>query len=386
MHIDELIDALRALGHEVVVIEPPARAQTGFGGKAGRLAWLRNHLPQALYELLEIAYNVPVYLRLRRAWRKHAPDALYERHNLYLLAGAWLKRRYGAPYLLEVNQPMHIERSSHGGLALGRIARETERWVWRQADVVLPVTGVLADILERAGVDSSKMSVIQNGIDPQRFAGYPSLEEAKRKLGLEGRLVLGFTGFVRAWHGLDQVVEFLARVQDPSFILLIVGDGPARGELEAQARQLGIGDQVRFTGVVRREEIRDHIASFDIALQPAATEYASPLKLFEYLALRRAVVAPRQANLLEILTDDVNALLFEMDRPGSMEATISRLAMDSSLRLRLGQRAGELITERGYTWEHNARRVVALAEGVIAGEPHGSGSAARPKPIVATSR
>jgi glycosyltransferase involved in cell wall biosynthesis len=365
VHITEMIGALRALGHEVIVVEPNSAASTDFGGEAGMLSWLRQRLPRAIYELLELAYNVPLYLRLRRAWLSHRPDVLYERHNLYVLAGAWLKRRHRAPYLLEVNQPLFLERSKYGGLALGSLAESTEHWVWRQADVCLPVTGVLGDILKAGGVDAARIEVVHNGIDPESFAGFPSLAEAKRALGLDGYTVLGFTGFVREWHGLDKVVDYMARSSRTDTLLLVVGDGPAREPLQAQAAALGIGDRVRFTGTVGRDRVRDYVAAFDVALQPAATDYASPLKLFEYLALGRAIVAPRQANILEILEDGENAVLFDVGVDGAMEAAIARLENDPKLRARLGAHAAALIGERGYTWRGNAERIVGHAEALV---------------------
>ena len=107
---------------------------------------------------------------------------------------------------------------------------------------------------------------------------------------------------MRDWNGLEPVIDQLARTDGQRWFLLVVGDGPARAALEERARDLGVATRVRFTGVVRREEIPALVSAFDIALQPAANPYASPLKLFEYLALGRAIVAPDQPNIREVLT------------------------------------------------------------------------------------
>jgi glycosyltransferase involved in cell wall biosynthesis len=361
VHIEELVGALRAMGVEVVVVDPPFVGSAGFGGESRLSGRLRRALPRALYELAELAYNVPVYLRLRRAYLQHRPDALYERHNLYLLAGAWLKRRFGVPYLLEVNAPLAEERGAHGGLALPAAAQATESWVWRTADVVLPVTQVLARHVAAQGVPPDRIAVIPNGIDPERFRAAPARDTAKRSLGLEGRVVLGFSGFVRPWHGLDRVIAFLARPEAAACTLLVVGDGPARAPLEAQARHLGVADRLRFTGVVPREEVPAHLAAFDIALQPAATTYASPLKLFEYMAIGCAIVAPAQPNLLEVLRDGEDALLFDEAQPDALQEALARLVGDTALRERLGAGARRTLAARGYTWHNNAQRVAALA-------------------------
>lgn len=367
VHIEEMIRALREIGCELIVVEPPATAAAGFGAQARGLAAIRRLMPKAIGELLELGYSWVAYRRLKRAYLKHRPDVLYERHNLYLLAGKWLKRRFGIPYLLEVNMPIAMERAQHGGLALPWLARRLEVSVWKAADVVLPVTGVLAGILADHGVPPERIRVVHNGINPGAFEGLPERDEAKRRLGLDGRLVLGFTGFVRAWHGLDQVIDFMADAGRENLVLLVVGDGPARAALEERARRLGIASQVRFMGVVERERIPSVLAAFDIALQPAATPYASPLKLFEYMAAACPIVAPRQANITEILGHEANGLLFPPGERDALSAALSRLVAERELRERLGHAARATIKERGYTWLANAGRVVAEARQLTMG-------------------
>ena len=173
--------------------------------------------------------------------------------------------------------------------------------------------------------------------------------------------MLGFTGFVREWHGLDKVIDMIATDPPDSVrTLLIVGDGPARVPLEQQAARLGIGHRVRFTGVVERDDVARYVAAFDIALQPAVTAYASPLKLFEYLALGKAIIGPAQSNIEEILTDGENALLFDPADPLAMPHAISRLCADPLLRVRIADNARRTIADQKLTWLENAQRVVDL--------------------------
>jgi glycosyltransferase involved in cell wall biosynthesis len=362
VHIDEMIAALRAQGHEVRVVAPGAPADRSMGGEVAWVRWLKSLLPRAAYELLECGYSLLAYRRLAAAAREFSPDFIYERYNLFLFAGVMLKRRFGLPLLLEVNSPLAQERASHGGLSLARLARRSEGWIWRNADCVLPVTAVLARDVQAQGVAAERITVIHNGINAAHFAAAPGPVAAKAALGLQDRLVLGFTGFVRDWHGVDRVVAWMATVQAPrNAQLLIVGDGPARADLEARARQLGLGDRVAFTGVVARERVPALVAAFDIALQPAVVPYASPLKLLEYLALGKAIVAPREPNLMELLTDADNAVLFDAGAAGALEQALSRLCADAPLRQHLSRGAKATIDRLNLTWDGNARRVVALA-------------------------
>jgi glycosyltransferase involved in cell wall biosynthesis len=119
---------------------------------------------------------------------------------------------------------------------------------------------------------------------------------------------------------------------------------------------------VHFTGVVERDRVPSFVAAFDIAVQPAATSYASPLKLFEYLAAGCPIIAPRQPNVAEVLTDEVNALLFAPDEPQALANALERLVADPVLRERLGSAARATVKERGFTWLCNAERVVAEAQ------------------------
>lgn len=366
VHIEEMIGALREQGHEVIIVAPPSAETESFGSDAGLVALLKRVMPKWCYELIEFSYSLVAYRRLVKAVRLHKPDCLYERYNLFLPSGVWLARKYRLPMLLEINSPLMEERARHDGLALSGLARWSQAYAWRNADVVLPVTQVLGDIVATYGVDPKRIVVIPNGINQQQFAGAPDAESAKRALGLSNRLVLGFTGFVRDWHGLDKVIAMMA--QDPSEAsrhLLVVGDGPVCATLAQQARNLGIENRVTFTGVIAREDVARHVAAFDIALQPAVVAYASPLKLFEYLALGKAIIGPSQPNLREILTHEHNAVLFDPHNDNAMSEAISRLCADSVLRTKIASNAEATIVEQQLTWGANARRVSSLFQSLL---------------------
>jgi glycosyltransferase involved in cell wall biosynthesis len=371
VHISELIHALRGLGHEVLVVAPPAMEHAEFGSDAGAVALLKRFVPRFAYELMELAYSLLAYWRLKRAVVGFRPDCLYERYNLLLPAGVWIKRNFGLPMLLEVNAPIFEERARYDGISLERLAAWSQRYAWRNADFVLPVTRVLAGMVRDAGVPCERISVIPNGIDPDRF-GNNSLpaEVAKAKLGLRDRLVLGFTGFVREWHGLERVVDLVAdRAGGPGLHLLVVGDGPARESLQARARERGIVDRVTVTGVIDRDRVPRYVAAFDVALQPAVVPYASPLKLFEYLAMGRAIVAPATPNIEEILTDGENAVLFDPEVPDAMLRAIERICADGGLRRRVAEGARNTIALKKLTWDNNARRVAELFEQLLRRPP-----------------
>jgi len=361
VHIEEMIGGLRALGHQVRVVAPSAGKQAGMGASIGWVHRLKDTIPRALYELMELGYSALAYRRLARAMREFQPDVIYERYNLFQMAGLMAKRRFGVPLILEVNSPLVHERSRFDGLALQRLARWSEGTLWRGADRVLPVTQVLAAYVTAYGVPEERVTVIPNGVNAAQFAGAGSPAEAQAALGLSGRLVLGFTGFLRDWHGVDGVIRWMGEPSVSDVVhLLVVGDGPARRDLERLAHAHNLAHRVTFTGVVARERIPAYVAAFDVALQPAVVPYASPLKLFEYLAAGKAVVAPRQANLEEILVDRRNVLFFDPSDPDGLSSALNRIANDRELREALAVGAAATIQAQGLTWVAIAKRVSAL--------------------------
>jgi glycosyltransferase involved in cell wall biosynthesis len=366
VHVEELIAALQHQGHETILVGPPGFMATGFGGSNPFVDRIKRWIPGALYELLEVAYNAKAFLRLRAAVRAQRPDVIYERFSLFLFAGLWMHRLSGIPMLLEVNAPLYEERSKNDGLRLPALGRWAQRLLWNRVDHVLPVTGVLARTVAEYGVAPSRVTVIPNGINPERFGAIPVSAAAKAALGLPPRLVLGFTGFIRGWNEVHRLIDFVA-LHHARFDLhvLVVGDGPARASLQEYARAHGVPDRLTIAGIVERDDVARHVAAFDIAVLPGLTPYSSPLKLFEYLQLGRAIIAPDTENIREILTNGLDALLFDPARDGALEAALLRLCTDATLRTRLGLCAHQTISAKSLTWSCNARRVVAIAEAVI---------------------
>ena len=368
VHIERLVSALRARGHDVRVVGPTAtESKAGGSGGLEKLSdFLRAVLPAAAFEFLELAYNIPAYRRLKREAESFKPDILYERNNLYLLAGLWLKRKLGLPMILEINAPLFEERARFGKLKLKGIARRAERSLWMDADVALPVTKVLADMVAKIRGDRA-MTVIHNGADLDDVP--PPGTDMRARLGLQNKIVLGFVGFVRPWHGLEWAIHALPRL-NADVHLLVVGDGPAQGDLEKEAETLGVRPRVHFVGRVPHDDIAAYVQSFDVALQTKAVAYASPLKMFEYMALGRAIVAPDQPNLREILKADSDALLFDPGDESSFFSALERLSGDAGLRERLGKAARRSVEDTPFTWAENARQVESLAHGLLAKKAH----------------
>jgi glycosyltransferase involved in cell wall biosynthesis len=151
--------------------------------------------------------------------------------------------------------------------------------------------------------------------------------------------------------------------------LLVVGDGPARASIEQCARAHGVASQVSFTGVVARQQVPALAMAFDVALQTALVPYASPLCLFEYLALGKAIVAPNQPNHLEIVRHGVNAWLYDAQADDGLEQALNVLCADAALREQLARAARQVIAAQQLTWRAHAEVVAALGMRLLQSEP-----------------
>ncbi|NMP33062.1 glycosyltransferase family 4 protein [Thalassotalea sp. M1531] len=359
VHIEEIIKSLKKHGHEILLVAPSMGENQDFGGDGGIVAKLKAKLPQWLYEVVEFSYSFYTFLKLAKTIVKDKPVFIYERYNLFNPAGIWAKKIFKLPLILEVNAPLFEERSKYDGISLKGFAKWTENYTWRNADMVLPVTNVLAEHIRSAGVKEDNIEVIANGINTDAFLGEPL--PSPLLINTDNKVVIGFVGFCREWHGLDKIVRLLTMSENQNLFFLIVGDGPVIPSIKDLAKELGVEKRVHITGLVERDDMPAWLEPMDIALQPAVVPYASPLKMIEYLAKGKAIVAPSQPNIKELLIDEENALLFEAEENEQFISCIQRLAADDELRSRLSANAKATIEHLNLTWDENAERIVNLA-------------------------
>ena len=363
VHLSELVNALEKNGHDVRLIGPKLSSDEDNSGNI-MIDTLKKMLPGSIYEILEFVYSFLAFFRLSRAVEEYNPDIIYERYNLFSPAGIWVKKKKSIPLFLEVNAPLFDERSKFSRISLKRLAKWSEIYVWKNADKIFTVTNVLAELIAENGIERSCIEVTPNGINIENYAENV-LPTPHDEIIPHGKFILGFVGYFREWHGVERLVNFIALNKDKNLHLLIVGDGPSKNNILEYAQTRNVSSQVTITGVVSRELIPSYIKKFDIAVQPNVVTYASPLKLFEYMAASRAIVAPNIANITEILVDRENAILFDKENDESLFTAFTQLYENSALRNNIGNRARETIIERELTWLGNAKRIQNVAKNFI---------------------
>jgi glycosyltransferase involved in cell wall biosynthesis len=362
IHVSSMVAAFRELGHQVSVSALIGSQTNVATARTKLLTRVRRFVPRALYELMELGYSVVGARSLERAVRDFRPDVIYERYILFNYAGVRTARRAGIPLILEVNAPLAHERAAYEQLTFKGLARRSERDVCSRADLVVVVSTPLKQYLVEQGVPAGRIVVIPNGADPTVFHPDDQARAAIRaRYGIPAdALVIGFTGILRPWHGLDLLVRAAAALKaarGSEAYLLIVGDGPSRATIEQLAGELGIRDRLVITGRVPHGEIPRHVAAFDIGVSPHATFYASPMKVPEYMAAGIAVVAPRMPNLEDLVADGVTGLLFEAGNADALAAALQQLCADGRRRAAIARAARTAILEQR-TWRHVAARTL----------------------------
>jgi glycosyltransferase involved in cell wall biosynthesis len=223
----------------------------------------------------------------------------------------------------------------------------------------------VAEYLSRFPQAARRVHVIPTGVNLDRFP-----DDLKPSLPADPAVVtVGFVGTLKPWHGLPTLIEAFERLHDrhPNTRLLIVGDGPARTAIETAAR--GVASAVQFTGAVSPDLIPGLIASMDVATAPYPASddcYFSPLKVFEYMAAGRAVVASRIGQLTEIVDDGVTGILVAPGNTVALTEALEQLVTDPAGRARLGREARKAVAGR-HTWDAVAERVFQLAVPAAAG-------------------
>lgn len=272
--------------------------------------------------------------RLEEVARQLRPDVLHA-HSPVLTALATLRvgRRLGIPVVYEVRAFWEDAAVSHGTGREGglryRLARALETWVLRRVDAVTTICeGLRCDIVER-GVDSTRVTVIPNAVDVDRFAFAPGDDPVLRSaLGLNGNRILGFIGSFYAYEGLEVLIDALPLMlrDAPDVRILLVGGGPEEERLHRQVEALGVAEQVVFTGRVPHEEIGRYYNLVDLLVYPRRsmrlTELVTPLKPLEAMAQGRLLIASDVGGHRELVRDGETGVLFRADDPEDLAKTV----------------------------------------------------------------
>ncbi|MCP5184580.1 MAG: glycosyltransferase family 4 protein [Pseudomonadales bacterium] len=367
VHVQQIVNALHKLGHQVTVVAAsrgdeapclPVPVQqvrsddhvANDGESRDRRVQARER--RAMRDAECIAGHIQ---RLGSATRV---DLVYERFCLFSRAGLTAARTLGVPLVVELNSPLRLEQREYRDLIHEAEAAAVEHDVLAGADRVIAVSEPVADYARGCGAAAARVVVLPNAVDPEQFSPeVPRIELPHAA----NRTVIGFSGSLKPWHGIDNLMhafrELLAH--DAGFHLLIAGTGPLETWVNGFVAGAGLEDHVTTLGWCPNHELPAVLAAADILVAPYPPLddfYFSPLKLFEYLAMGRAVVASDVGQISAVLRHRENGLLVPPGDRQALARTLRDLGEDPPLRLSLSRGARE--TALRNTWQHTAAAAI----------------------------
>ena len=321
-------------------------------------------------DVTSLYYNIPAMDYLNRLAKKKKPAFVYHRLAINEYSAIEFSIRHNIPFILENNgsevwiREHWAESRKADTVAL---SIRIEKLCFAKASLIVCVSEPLRQQLLEMGVDSGKIIVVPNGVNPEKYR--PDLDGSKvrKEYGIgNDEVVVGFIGTFGAWHGTDFLAEAAVEILKKRGVkmrFLFIGDGLLMPRVRQIVADGKAENDCIFTGMVPQNEGMDYMAACDILVSPQIPNadgspfFGSPTKLFEYMAMGKGIIVSDMDQMGEICEDGVTAL---MPKPGDRKEladAIVRLSQDEQLRRELGRNARKEVCEK-YTWETQVRKIM----------------------------
>lgn len=304
-----------------------------------------------------------------KSWRElnGQVDWVYE-YAATLQCLGWIFKRYGTPWILQTEAPLFYEaKTERKALVLSGLARWMEVRAYQECDVLACVSETLKEILVRdLGVPAEKVVLVPNAVDTDFIN--PKRHEPKRVFS---GFTVGFVGTLYAWSGLDLLLEALRDLQTEGLdlSLVVVGDGVMKESWEAQAQQLGVSAKVAFIGKVPWLEVPGYISGFDVCYSgqvrlQIGEMYLSPLKLYEYMAMAKPVVASAFEDAQRLVREGKTGFLFRPGDKDDLKQALVKAFQSRAVLIEMGREAREEI-ETNHSWTGRVEDLIAGAQRIL---------------------
>jgi len=324
------------------------------------------------YEVPSFFYNFTFYQSILEQLQGEIPGLIYQRYSLNNFTGVRLSQRYNCPFILEYNgSEMWINRNWGKVLNYETLSESIEILNLHSADLIVVVSQALQAQLIQQGISAQKILINPNGVDPNSYT--PSIDgsviRSQYQLKPE-EVVIGFIGTFGKWHGAEVLADAFGQLlQDHPELrshlrLLLIGDGVTMAEVQHILKSHAVMDRCVLTGLVPQEAGPKYLAACDVLASPHVPNpdgtpfFGSPTKLFEYMAMGKAIIASDLDQIGEVLEHDRTAW---MVAPGQVEALrdgLLVLIQDPERRQRLGAAARKDVLAK-HTWAEHTRRIMS---------------------------
>ncbi|MBP2144601.1 glycosyltransferase involved in cell wall biosynthesis [Methanofollis sp. W23] len=375
VHVYEIIRGLARSGHQVYVL---SGQEPEFSGQ-GSITCL------AIDDTNLTTMYASVVGALFRLFGAGQVDVIYSRTSLFGALSSSISRIFGAkPIVCEVNgffadEIEFINKNRSSTTIKDRInleiCQKSERYLLGHAARVVAVTeGIKRLIVEGGLAEADRISVIENGANTDLFRpGDPADARAHMGLSQDFRY-LCFVGNFAPWQGLQYIVQAVPAIvrAHPDCRVLLVGDGVMREDCTRMGEALGVSDYLIFYGPVPYTRVPACVQASDICIAPFVRERnavigLSPLKVYEYMACGRPVVASAIPGVSELLVRSGGGVLVRPEDPRALAEAVIRLLSSDDLRQTMGERAASYVRDH-HTWANVAAQVSAVCEKAAAAD------------------
>lgn len=367
VHMVEFSRAVVELGNKLFFISPSSIPEI-----SENITQVYKITPSQFFSDFSIAqrvvYNCKYMIEAKKILKKEKPDFFYQRYSPLSFAGVVLSKLLKTRLIIEVNSPVGtIQNRGNQRWLSYYLMRLFEQMILSQADDIIVVSEAIKRHLIANGIKRDKVIVNPNGVDPDVFSPCINEDKIRRKYGLKDRIVIGFSGNFVRWHGIPNLIGAIANVilHHSNIRLLLIGDSELRRDYQQMVKEKNLNEYVAFTGAVPYSEVPNYLAACDILVSPqipivdGVDYHQSPVKIFEYMAMGKPIIASNLGQISGILKHEETALLVEPGNINQLTKEILRLMDDEKLAERLGGKAREEVI-KNFTWQKNAERVISL--------------------------
>ncbi len=325
-------------------------------------------------ELPPLQYTATFTAQALQILKNKKPSFIYQRYSINNFSGVQLAQTLKIPLILEFNgSEIWVNRNWGSPLQFEDIAEKIETLNLKAADWIVVVSKPLKTELVRKGIDSNKILVNPNGVNPEKY--HPDVDGSKvRQLfGPGDWTLIGFIGTFGAWHGAEVLAEAFAKLlhQFPEYKkkvrLLMIGNGPKQPLSRQILEKAKCFDFCFFTGSIPQEEGPPYLAACDILISPQIPNadgtpfFGSPTKLFEYMAMGKGIIASDLDQIGEILEHKHSAYLVKPGDVDSLVLAMKTLIDQPDLRKEMGKNAREEVITR-YSWKEHTRKILQVID------------------------
>ncbi len=358
IHRWELARNLSKLGHEVQVMSytniKPEGVRTYTLSKKSKIKYI---------------------IHLTRLVKLHHFDIIYTRNIVIGSIGLLLKKVWKSKLILEINGISSDERRLIEKQLTKREKLNSIKIIFfgyfgifiiKKADAIIAVTPGIKNYLIDHGVDKTKIWVIKNGANTELFKPIEDsnvLKELKNGLHINNdEKVVLFVGYLAPWQGVEYLLRAAPLIikENSKTKFVIVGNGALRVKLESLSKELGIGQNVLFTGAIHYDKVPLYLNISDvcIVLKRKMRSGYSPLKLYEYMACGKPVIATNTEGF-EILEQYNAGILVNPEDSEELSNAIVELLQNKQLREQMGANGRKLVV-REHSWENIAKKTAEV--------------------------